>query len=50
VSAIISEIFIIIIYNANVISFLWLNVIGAILVIVIGYLLQPFVKTEKKIV
>ncbi|HEY5369956.1 MAG TPA: sodium:solute symporter [Hanamia sp.] len=49
VSAIISEIFIIIIYNANVISFLWLNVIGAILVIVIGYLLQPFVKTEKKI-
>ncbi|MEO6843652.1 MAG: sodium:solute symporter, partial [Ginsengibacter sp.] len=47
VSAIISEIFIIIIYNANVISFLWLNVIGAILVIVIGYLLQPFVGTKK---
>jgi len=47
-SAIISEIFIIIIYNEKIISFLWLNVIGAILVIVIGYLLQPFLKTGKK--
>ena len=46
VSAIISEIFIIIIYKADVISFLWLNVIGAILVIVIGFLIQPFVKTK----
>ena len=46
VSAIISEIFIIIIYKADVISFLWLNVIGAILVILIGFLLQPFVKTK----
>ncbi len=45
-SAILSEIFIIIIYNANVISFLWLNVIGAILVIIIGYLLQPFIRTK----
>lgn len=46
VSAIVSEIFIIIIYRADVISFLWLNVIGAILVIVIGLLVQPFVKTK----
>jgi len=49
VSAIISEIFIFIIYKADVISFLWLNVIGAILVIIIGYLLQPFIKSPKKI-
>jgi len=46
VSAIISEIFIIIIYKADVISFLWLNVIGALLVIIIGFLIQPFVKTK----
>ena len=46
-AAIISEIFVIIIYKADVISFLWLNVIGAILVILIGYLFQPFIKTAK---
>jgi len=40
--SIVSEVFVIFIYKANVISFLWLNVIGAILVIVMGYLLQPF--------
>ncbi|MEO8819967.1 MAG: sodium:solute symporter [Ginsengibacter sp.] len=49
VSAIISEIFIFLIYRANIISFLWLNVIGALLVIIIGYLLQAFIKTGKKI-
>ena len=46
-AALIAEIFVIIIYNSNVISFLWLNVIGAILVIIISYLLQPFIKTRK---
>jgi len=45
--AVISEVFVIIIYKADVISFLWLNVIGAILVIVIGYLFQGFIKTAK---
>ncbi|HET7118387.1 MAG TPA: sodium:solute symporter [Hanamia sp.] len=40
--SIVSEVFVILIYKADVISFLWLNVIGAILVIVMGYLLQPF--------
>jgi SSS family transporter len=46
--AIISEIFVIIIYNAGIISFLWLNVIGAVLVIMIGYLLQPFLGNNFK--
>jgi SSS family transporter len=46
-AAIVAEIFVILIYKADVISFLWLNAIGAILVIVIGYLLQPFIKTAK---
>jgi SSS family transporter len=38
--AIISEVLVILIYKADVISFLWLNVIGALLVIVIGFLLE----------
>ena len=43
-ASVIAEIFIIVIYKANVISFLWLNVIGALLVILIGYMLQAFIK------
>ena len=39
-SAIISELLIILIYRLDVISFLWLNVIGALLVIIIAFLLQ----------
>ncbi len=46
-ASVIAEVFIIIIYKADVISFLWLNVIGALLVIIIGYLLQVFIKTGK---
>jgi Na+/proline symporter len=41
ISAIISEIAIIGIYKADIISFLWLNVIGAILVIGIAIILEP---------
>ncbi|MEO8719494.1 MAG: sodium:solute symporter [Ginsengibacter sp.] len=41
--SIISEILIIFIYRADVISFLWLNVIGAILVIIVGSILQIFI-------
>ncbi|MGN6600859.1 MAG: sodium:solute symporter [Ginsengibacter sp.] len=44
-SAIISEAFVIWIYNANIISFLWLNVIGAVLVILIGNVFELFLKT-----
>ena len=39
-SAIISEVLVIIIYKSDIISFLWLNVIGALLVILIALLLQ----------
>jgi SSS family solute:Na+ symporter len=46
-AAVIAEICVIIIYCLNVISFLWLNVIGALLVIIFGYVLQVFVKTIK---
>lgn len=43
-SAILSEIVVISVYNMNIISFLWLNVIGAAAVILFGLLLQPFFK------
>jgi SSS family transporter len=46
--AMIAEFFVIVIYIANIVSFLWLNVIGAILVILLGYLLQIFIKTRKQ--
>ena len=39
-AAILSEGLVILIYKLNVISFLWLNVIGALLVIIIGYIFQ----------
>ncbi len=39
-SALISEVLVILIYRADIISFLWLNVIGAVLVILIGFILQ----------
>jgi hypothetical protein len=43
-AAIVSELLIIVIYKADIISFLWLNVIGALLVIIIGYLIQMFMQ------
>jgi len=46
IATVVAEIFVIVIYKANVISFLWLNVIGALLVIIIGYILQAFMKKE----
>lgn len=44
ISAIISEIAVISVYKADIISFLWLNVIGALLVIVLSFILQLFFK------
>jgi len=41
-AALISELLVIIIYKADIISFLWLNVIGALLVITIGIIFQLF--------
>lgn len=38
--AIVSELLVILIYNMEIISFLWLNVIGCLLVVVIGLILQ----------
>jgi len=46
IAAIISEIMIIVIYKMDMISFLWLNVIGALLVILFCLILQPFFKKD----
>ena len=47
-AAVISEILIFLIYKLDVISFLWLNVIGALLVIVLSLVLQVFLSVYKK--
>lgn len=46
--AIISEVLVYIIYRLDFISFLWLNVIGAALVILIGLLLQQVIASKVK--
>ena len=46
-AAVVTELFVILVYNADIISFLWLNVIGAVAVIVLGYIFQLFIKTPK---
>ncbi len=47
-ASLIAEMFVIIIYNADIISFLWLNVIGALFVLILGFVLQAFIKTRDK--
>lgn len=50
-ASLISELLVILIYKADIISFLWLNVIGALLVIIIGAVFQMFfsVSDQRKI-
>ncbi|MEJ7588568.1 MAG: sodium:solute symporter [Ferruginibacter sp.] len=45
--AVISELLVILIYKLDIISFLWLNVIGALLVIILSLILQPFLSKRK---
>ncbi|MEO6894384.1 MAG: sodium:solute symporter [Ginsengibacter sp.] len=47
--ALVAEVFVILIYISDVISFLWLNVIGALLVIILGYIIQIFIKTPESV-
>jgi SSS family solute:Na+ symporter len=46
IAAIITELMVIYIYNLKIVSFLWLNVIGALLIILIAGILQIFAKEE----
>ena len=43
-AAVMGEIGVIMIFYADVVSFLWLNVIGAFLVIILSMVLQPVLK------
>jgi solute:Na+ symporter, SSS family len=45
-AAVISELLIIVIYNMDIVSFLWLNAIGAVLVIVLAALFQLFIRQK----
>ncbi len=49
IAAIISEILVVAIYKADIISFLWLNVIGALLVLVIAMGIQVLSPREKEL-
>ena len=48
IAAVISEIMIITIYYMDIISFLWLNVIGALLVIILSLILQQFFRKSNE--
>jgi len=47
IASVISELLIILIYNLNIVSFLWLNVIGVILVIFFSVLIQLVMPSKK---
>lgn len=47
IAAVVSQILVILIYMADIVSFLWLNVIGAVLVIGFGYLIQALLPVKK---
>ncbi|MDB5279773.1 MAG: sodium:solute symporter [Ferruginibacter sp.] len=49
IAAVISEALIILVYNLNIVSFLWLNVVGALLVIILSVVLQPMLPDNKKV-
>jgi len=49
IASVISELLIILIYNLNIVSFLWLNVIGVILVIFFSVLIQLVMPSKKEI-
>ncbi len=47
VASVISELLVILVYNLDIVSFLWLNVIGAVLVIFLSLIIQPFMPAAK---
>jgi len=49
IASVISELLIILIYNLNIVSFLWLNVIGVILVIFFSVLIQLLLPSKNEI-
>ncbi len=49
IASVLSELLIILIYNLNIVSFLWLNLIGVILVIILSVIIQFVLPSAKKI-
>ena len=49
IAAVISELLVILIYKLNIVSFLWLNVVGVVLVIFFSVLIQLILSTDTKI-
>lgn len=49
IASVLSELLIILIYNLNIVSFLWLNLIGVILVIILSVIIQFVLPRGKKI-
>ncbi len=49
IAAVIAELMVITIYNLKIVSFLWLNVIGALLVIMFSFLIQPMIPGKKQL-
>ncbi len=49
IAAVISEMLVILVYKMDIVSFLWLNAIGALLVIFLSCLLQLFFKRQRKL-
>jgi SSS family solute:Na+ symporter len=48
-AALISEILVFLIYKFDIISFLWLNVIGAVLVVIVSLILQPLLPDNRRL-
>lgn len=48
IAALVTELMVIAIYKMEIISFLWLNVIGAVFVIILSLILQPFFRNMGK--
>lgn len=48
IGAVIAQLLVILIYQLNIISFLWLNVIGAVLVVAISYIAQFILRLSSK--
>ena len=45
-AALVSELLVILVYQQEIVSFLWLNVIGALLVVILAFILQLFTKQK----
>ncbi len=50
IGSVMAQVLVIVIYNLDIVSFLWLNVIGALLVIVLSMLVQVLPGTRKSVI